>query len=143
MRGIRQVLLLGALGALVGGLSTALVFAVVGLAEGGNVQEVLLYGLFFGVGSAFVGAVVGALVAMVRATWLGGAAIGVAGIALYIIVYALMSGGISDFMRYVRESGFFLVFYAGPTVLAGIITGLVRTRRERRATAAVVDAAVS
>lgn len=140
MRTIRGILLLGALGALVSGLLTFAIFAVVGLLDKGNVQEVLFYGIFFGIGSAFIGAVVGALVAMLRATWLGGLAIGLVAILLYVVIYALSSGPLAEFTRNIQGSTFFLVFYGAPMILTGVITALIRARRERRQLPAAVDA---
>jgi ABC-type Fe3+ transport system permease subunit len=131
MRRIGETLLLGLVGAFVCAILFWLYFVIQAAIDGSNVGEAAAYGLLFGVGAFLVGGVLGAFVAVLRANLLGGAALGLLAVAIFVLLWTLgQSDGVS-FSQALSRSLPFAIWFAIPSLLTGLLVAWLRMRRER------------
>ncbi len=128
MRRIGEILLLAFVGAFVCAVLFWLSFVIQAAMDGNNVGEAAAYGILFGFGAFFVGGVLGAFIAMLRASLLGGAALGLLAVAVFVLLWAL---GQSDGVSFSRALPF-AIWFSVPSLLTGLLVAWLRLRRERK-----------
>jgi hypothetical protein len=127
-----EILLLGFIGAIVCAVLFWLFFVLQAAIEGNNVGEAAAYGILFGLGAFFVGGVLGAFVALLRANLLGGAALGLLAVAIFVLLWTMgQSDGVS-LSRALSRSLPFAIWFSIPSLLTGLLVAWLRMRRERK-----------
>lgn len=130
MRRIGEILLLAFVGAFVCAVLFWLSFVIQAAMDGNNVGEAAAYGILFSFGAFFVGGVLGAFIAMLRASLLGGAALGLLAVAVFVLLWALgQSDGVS-FSRALSRALPFAIWFSVPSLLTGLLVAWLRLRRE-------------
>ena len=132
MRRLGEILSLAALGAILCAFLFWVFFVILAAADGGNAGEAAFYGLIFAFGALAIGGLLGAVIAFARANALGGALLGAAGVALFVLLWTLSGVQDAGFERAFNRALPFLIYYSFPAVAAGLLLGWLRMRRERR-----------
>jgi hypothetical protein len=131
MRRIGEILLLAVVGAFACAVLFWFSFVIQAILDGSNVGEAAAYGILFGVGAIVVGGALGALIAILRANRLGGAALGLLAVAIFALLWTMgQSDGVS-FSHALSRSLPFAVWFSVPALLTGIVVAWLRERRER------------
>jgi hypothetical protein len=131
MRKAGKVLLSGLLGAVVCGALSAAAFSLVSILDGARAGEAVAYGVIVGLIAALAGAVIGLAVGIGNLGVLGG---GIAGFLVtlgVVAIYVLSNGRPGRYVYFLRESGLIVLALALPTILAGVITALLRKALRR------------
>jgi hypothetical protein len=132
MRRIGEILLLGLVGAFLCAFLFWLFFVIQAAIGGNDVGEAAAYGILFGIGAFVVGGFIGALIAMLRASLPGGAAVGALAVGVFVLLWALTQGDAVSFSQALSRSLPFAIWFAVPSLLTGLVVASLRIRRERK-----------
>ncbi len=132
MRRVRETVLLGLFGAFLCAFLFWIFFVVQAAIDGSNVGEAAFYGILFGVGAFLVGGLLGAFIAILRANPLGGAALGLLAVVIFVSLWALGQGDVSSFGDRLVRAVPFAVWFSIPSLVTGLVVAWLRMRRERK-----------
>jgi MFS family permease len=130
VRKLASVLVSSLLGAVICALLSAAAFALGASLDGTQTTEALAYGAIVGVVGALVGAWIGFVIGLGNFGPVAGGIVGVLTTALLIGFYIVAVGRPGDYGYFLGESRIIFVVMALPTLLTGILTAWLRTRRK-------------
>jgi hypothetical protein len=83
-------------------------------------------------GAFLVGGLLGAFIAILRANPLGGAALGLLAVVIFVSLWALGQGDVSSFGDRLVRAVPFAVWFSIPSLVTGLVVAWLRMRRERK-----------
>jgi ABC-type spermidine/putrescine transport system permease subunit II len=128
---IARIFLSGLIGAVVCAIFSFLTSFLVMVFDNVKLIEAFGYGFVVGMLAAFIGGIIGLAIGIGDLGVIGGGVVGALGTIIGVAILAFTATNDSSRYGYfLRESGLFSVHFYVPTIMTGIITALLKNKKE-------------